>query len=122
LNPLEGRTGWITGASRGIGRATSVEAARQGTRLILTARSLDGLKDTAHEIEQGGGIPPALVLCDVADLDQLNSAFKEVRTHSQQLDFVVNNAGILRDALLGMRPMHSCESCDPILARGVRRS
>ena len=99
---LEGNTGWITGASRGIGRATAIEAARQGAALILTARSLQGLEDTAVEIERAGGMRPKLVVCDVADQSSLKSAFKELHSHSKKLDFVVNNAGVLRDAMLGM--------------------
>jgi 3-oxoacyl-[acyl-carrier protein] reductase len=102
LNLLEGRGGWITGASRGIGRATALEAARQGAALILSARSLDGLEETAREIERAGGPCPALVACDVADQNSLKSAFQEVHRRAKTLDFVVNNAGILRDAMLGM--------------------
>lgn len=99
---LEGCTGWITGASRGIGQATSLEAARQGASLILTARSVQGLEETAQRIESGGGIRPKIVACDVADQNSLKQAFKEVQGHTKKLDFVVNNAGILRDAILGM--------------------
>jgi len=99
---LEGRTGWITGASRGIGRATALEAARHGATVLLTARSLRGLKDIADEITRIGGAPPKLVPCDVSDEASLKQAFREVHGHTKRLDFVVNNAGILRDALLGM--------------------
>jgi 3-oxoacyl-[acyl-carrier protein] reductase len=102
LKLLEGSTGWITGASRGIGRATAIEAARQGAALILTARSLEGLEGTAIESERAGGMRPKLVVCDVADQGSLKSAFKELHSHSKKLDFVVNNAGVLRDAMLGM--------------------
>jgi 3-oxoacyl-[acyl-carrier protein] reductase len=99
---LDGCIGWITGASRGIGRATAVEAARQGASLILTARSVEGLEETASEIEKASGMRPKLVACDVADMNSLKTAFKEVQTHTKQLDFLVNNAGILHDAMLGM--------------------
>jgi 3-oxoacyl-[acyl-carrier protein] reductase len=102
LNLLEASDGWITGASRGIGRATAVEAARQGASLILSARTLAGLEDTAREIERAGGIRPTLVVCDVADDASLKAAFKEVRQRVKKLDFVVNNAGVMRDAMLGM--------------------
>ena len=99
---LAGSIGWITGASRGIGRAVALQAARQGASLILTARSLDGLNQVAEEIRGIGGKAPEIVACDVADRDALKSAFKEVHRHAKSLDFVVNNAGILRDALIGM--------------------
>jgi 3-oxoacyl-[acyl-carrier protein] reductase len=99
---LEGCSGWITGASRGIGRATAIEAARQGASLILTARSFEGLQDTAGEVESVGGAKPKLIVCDVADENALKSAFREVQAYTKKLDFLVNNAGILQDALIGM--------------------
>jgi 3-oxoacyl-[acyl-carrier protein] reductase len=92
----------ITGASRGIGRATAIEAARQGGSLILTARSEEGLAETAQEIKSTGAAVPKLIVCDVADEAALKSAFREVRAYTNKLDFVVNNAGILRDAIIGM--------------------
>jgi 3-oxoacyl-[acyl-carrier protein] reductase len=99
---MEGCSGWITGASRGIGRATAIEAARQGSSLILTARSHEGLAETAQEIESAGVAKPKLIVCDIADEAALKSAFREVQAHTKKLDFVVNNAGILRDAIIGM--------------------
>jgi 3-oxoacyl-[acyl-carrier protein] reductase len=102
LSLLEGCTGWITGASRGIGRATAIEAATQGASLILSARTRERLEEVAGEIERAGWAVPKLVLCDVADGDSLKRAFREVHGLTKRLDFVVNNAGILRDALLGM--------------------
>jgi 3-oxoacyl-[acyl-carrier protein] reductase len=102
LKLLEGHLGWITGASRGIGRATAVEAARQGATLILTARGRDGLEETAREIESGGGPSPTLMVCDVADNAALKSTFRQVQAFTKRLDFLVNNAGILRDAIIGM--------------------
>jgi 3-oxoacyl-[acyl-carrier protein] reductase len=102
LKLLDGCTGWITGASRGIGRATAIEAARQGARVILTARTREGLEEVAGAIEQAGGAPATLVPCDVADDASLKAAFRVVHGHTKRLDFLVNNAGILRDALMGM--------------------
>jgi len=102
LKLLEARLGWITGASRGIGRATAVEAARNGATLILTARSQDGLLETAKQVESAGGTSPQLIRCNVADEEELKTAFKAVHSFSRKLDFLVNNAGILRDAIIGM--------------------
>jgi 3-oxoacyl-[acyl-carrier protein] reductase len=99
---LQGRVGWITGASRGIGRATAIEATRQGARLILLARSREGLEQTAREIETLGGAVPKIIVCDLSDEAALKGAFREVHEHTKQLDFLVNNAGILRDAVIGM--------------------
>jgi 3-oxoacyl-[acyl-carrier protein] reductase len=99
---LEGCLGWITGASRGIGRATAVEAGRQGAELILMARSWEGLEETARQIESAGGAKPKLIVCDIADEAALKAAFREVQVYTKKLDFLVNNAGILQDAIIGM--------------------
>ncbi len=99
---LEDRVGWITGASRGIGKATALEAGRLGARLILLARSREGLEETALSVEKEGGVRPQIIVCDIADESSLKGAFHEVQSHTKRLDFLVNNAGILRDALLGM--------------------
>jgi 3-oxoacyl-[acyl-carrier protein] reductase len=56
----------------------------------------------SDEIADAGGVPPVLLVCDLTDDASLKRAFKEVHAHAPKLDFVVNNAGILRDALLGM--------------------
>lgn len=102
MNLLQDRVGWITGASRGIGKATALEAGRLGARLILLARSREALEETALAVEKEGGVRPHIIVCDLADESSLKAAFREVRDHTKQLDFLVNNAGILRDAVLGM--------------------
>jgi 3-oxoacyl-[acyl-carrier protein] reductase len=102
LKLLQDRVGWITGASRGIGKATALEAARQGAHLILLARSREGLEETAHEVEKEGGFRPQITVCDIADESSLKGAFREIHDCTKQLDFLVNNAGILRDAVIGM--------------------
>ena len=99
---LEDRVGWITGASRGIGKATALEAGRLGAHLILLARSREGLEETALSVEKEGGVRPQIIVCDIADESSLKGAFQQVQSHTKRLDFLVNNAGILRDALLGM--------------------
>ncbi len=79
-----------------------MEAARHGATLILTARGQEGLQETAREIESTGGSTPKIIACDLADDSALKSAFQQVHSFTKKLDFVVNNAGILRDAILGM--------------------
>jgi 3-oxoacyl-[acyl-carrier protein] reductase len=99
---LRGRVGWITGASRGIGRAAAIEATRHGARLILLARSQERLEETARRVEKEGGVQPKIIVCDLSDETALKAAFRDVHEYTRQLDFLVNNAGILRDAMIGM--------------------
>lgn len=99
---LEGKVALVTGASRGIGRATAVELARQGAKLILNARRAESLATTAAGIEALHAPKPVILAYDVADLSKVKDAFSFVQKELKQLDILVNNAGVLEDALLGM--------------------
>jgi len=78
----------ITGAGRGIGRATAVELAKRGYRLALVARNLDGLNETASLV---GG---ALVLAaDVSRNAEVEQVVRNVFEHFGRVDVLVNNAG-----------------------------
>jgi 3-oxoacyl-[acyl-carrier protein] reductase len=99
---LTGKTIWITGASRGIGRATALACAQHGATLLLSARTEKSLELTAQEIHAATGQIAHLVPFDVCDAASIKSAFQQVHREFKQLDGLVNNAGILRDALIGM--------------------
>lgn len=81
----------ITGASAGIGRATAREFAKNGARIALLARGLDGLEAAKREIEELGG--KALILqTDVADAAQIESAAAQVQETFGAIDIWINNA------------------------------
>lgn len=101
---LGGKTVWVTGASRGIGRATAIEAAKAGARLILSARSQEALADTANRICALKLEPPLVVLMDVADPQRIKAAFKQVHDNCKHLDVLVNNAAVQKNARIGMIP------------------
>ena len=81
----------ITGASAGVGRATVRKFARQGARIGLLARGMDGLKAAQREVEKLGG--QALMLpTDVANADQVEAAAQQVEAEFGGIDIWVNNA------------------------------
>jgi NAD(P)-dependent dehydrogenase (short-subunit alcohol dehydrogenase family) len=81
----------ITGASAGVGRATSREFARRGARLGLIARDRERLAATAGEVERLGG--QALVLPgDVSDAAQIEEAAATVEARFGPIDVWINNA------------------------------
>ena len=95
-----GRVAFVTGASRGIGRAVAVALATAGARVAFCYSSDDvGAKETEGAIEQIGGEALA-VRADVADADSVNDAFSEVEGALGPVELLVNNAGITRDGLL----------------------
>jgi 3-oxoacyl-[acyl-carrier protein] reductase len=98
---LEGRVVWITGASRGIGREVALYCAKLGASLALAARTEDNLAAT-HEALAALGAKSLLLGYDVADATQTKEAAKRISQHFGALHGMVNNAGVLKDALLGM--------------------
>jgi len=94
----------VTGASQGIGRATSLALAAAGARVIVAARNREKLAAVAQEIEAAGGQALAVGM-DVADAEQVKAGFRQGLEKFGRLDILVNNAAITRDGLaLRMRP------------------
>jgi len=91
---LTGKVVLVTGASRGIGYAASVEAARRGAHVVAVARTVGGLEELDDAIQEVGG-SSTLVPFDLRDgdaIDRLGAAIFERWGH---LDGLVANAGIL---------------------------
>ncbi|GLC87806.1 SDR family NAD(P)-dependent oxidoreductase [Lysinibacillus piscis] len=91
----------ITGATRGIGYATAKQAAMQGWIVILNGRDEACLAEVKEELEKYGATIHTLSY-DVCDIDAIKKAFMWIKKNVGKLDAIVNNAGILDDALLGM--------------------
>jgi 3-oxoacyl-[acyl-carrier protein] reductase len=99
---LQGKVVWITGASRGIGQAIAVEYARLGAQTVLVARSAAHLADTERLITEAGGMAPLNLDYDITDPKAVAAAFSAVHRQFKRLDVLVNNAGLMQDALIGM--------------------
>jgi len=95
---LKDRVALVTGASRGIGRATCLALASAGARVIAAARNREKLAAVVQEIEAAGGQALAVVM-DVADAGQVKAGFRQGVERFGRLDILVNNAGITRDGL-----------------------
>jgi 3-oxoacyl-[acyl-carrier protein] reductase len=95
---LTSRVALVTGASRGIGRATALALARQGAIVVAAARG-DNARPVAEEIVTAGGRAQALTL-DVTDRAAVDAALSGVLEQHGRIDVLVSNAGITRDQLL----------------------
>ncbi len=90
---FRGKTAFVTGAARGIGRATALAFARAGARVALADLSGDGLHETARLIDAAGG--EALTLtCDVTNEDDVQAAVDRTVERFGSLDAAFNNAGV----------------------------
>jgi len=95
---LEGRTALITGAGRGIGRATAVRLGREGARIAINYKgNAAAAEEAKHLVEQAGGAA-ILVRGDVAADGAAEEVVKAALAFGGgRLDILVNNAGITRD-------------------------
>ena len=95
-----GRIAFVTGASRGIGRAIAVALGTAGHRVAFCYSSDHaGAKDTQAAVE-ATGVDACAVQADVADADSVDQAFTEIEGSLGPVELLVNNAGITRDGLV----------------------
>ena len=89
---LTGKTAFVTGASRGIGRVIAAAFAGAGADVALVARSEDGLKETARQVTDQGR-EAIIIPADVTQEETVNAAVDEAISRLGHLDIIVNNAG-----------------------------
>jgi 3-hydroxybutyrate dehydrogenase len=87
------RIALVTGAGRGIGRATAIALAAVGTPVVAAARSADELDDVVSEIAAAGG-EAAAIACDLTDRAQSTALIHRAASVFGPIDILVNNAGI----------------------------
>jgi NAD(P)-dependent dehydrogenase (short-subunit alcohol dehydrogenase family) len=90
--PLEGRVSLVTGAGRGIGRATAIALHQAGSAVVLGARTESQLDEVAEQVKDEGGQALAAYL-DVTDLDSVRNWVGAAMDRFGRIDVLVNNAG-----------------------------
>jgi 3-hydroxybutyrate dehydrogenase len=89
---IAGKRALVTGASRGIGRATALALAQAGVDVALAARGTDELDQVAAEIAEIGR-NAVVISCDVSDVAQVQRMVETAHAQLGGIDILVNNAG-----------------------------
>jgi len=89
---LAGKVAIVTGASRGIGRAISIAFAQEAATIVLAARSMPKLQETAELVQQAGG-KAEIIITDLLRDESIKNLIREVGDKLGRLDILVNNAG-----------------------------
>ena len=101
-NMLEGKVVLVTGASRGIGKATALLAAQNHAKVII---NYNNSKDKATELVETitkQGFHATMIKADVSKEDEVKLMFKTIKDEHSRIDVLVNNAGIMINNLLMM--------------------
>jgi NAD(P)-dependent dehydrogenase (short-subunit alcohol dehydrogenase family) len=93
--PLQDKIALITGASRGIGRASALALAKAGAHVVAVARTEGGLTELDDEIRAASGQSATLVPLDIADGDALDQLGLALHQRFGRLDVLVHAAAIL---------------------------
>ena len=125
MTTLRGKTLFITGASRGIGKAIAIRAARDGANLVIAAKSsaphpkLPGtIHSAAEEVERAGGHALA-VPCDIRDEEQVRAAVTKAVERFGGIDVLVNNASAIHLADTANTPMKRFDLMFGVNVRGT---
>lgn len=102
MRDLDGKVALVTGASRGIGRASALALAARGARVAINYREdKDGAASTLDAIASAGG-EAIIVRADVTVAEDVDALFAEVASAFGGPDIVVANAGATRDGVLAL--------------------
>lgn len=117
LFDLTGKVAVITGATKGIGRATAQAMAAHGASVVISSRRLDACEDVAEEIRATGASAHA-VACNISYKDQLETLVAESRRAFGKIDILVCNAAI--NPYYGPLSEIPDEAFDKIMGSNVR--
>lgn len=122
---LAGRTVFITGASRGIGRAIALRCARDGARVVITGKTdaphptLSGtIHSVAAEVHAAGGEALAIQL-DVRDQDAVSTAVEQAARRFGGIDVLVNNASAISLTSTAATPLKRWDLMHQVNVRGT---
>ncbi len=113
---LAAKVAIVTGAGRGIGRAISIALGAEGATVVLAARSLEKLQETAQQVTKAGG-QALIVLTELTEEQSIRNLVKVTREKCGRLDILINNAGVAHLAKLEETSTEDWQHCLWVNAR-----
>ena len=93
---LSGKVALITGANSGIGYETAKALAEKGTHVVMACRNMDKAEQAKSDIRQSvSNGELTIIQLDLADLDSVKSFTEKFKAEYSQLDYLINNAGVM---------------------------
>lgn len=95
---LKGKVAIVTGGNSGVGAATALLLAKEGAKVVISARREAQLIEVANEIKEAGG-EVLIVVTDIAKTDDVKNLISKTVEAFGKVDILVNNAGVLEEGL-----------------------
>jgi len=118
MGKLDGKVAVITGSARGIGKADALLFAKEGACVVISDVDREPLVETAKEIEDAGG-KVAWCITDVTKPEDTDKLMSTAVDKFGDLNILVNNAGISRDALIHRMTDTQWDMCVDIILKGT---
>jgi len=99
---LSGKTAFITGASRGIGKSIAELFAQEGCNLVMIARNSEQLMELQNSLEDKHKIASHIYEVDIRNVKSLKDVFQDIYEKNIYPEILVNNAGVMVDSTLQM--------------------
>ncbi|MCF0148804.1 MAG: SDR family oxidoreductase [Clostridium sp.] len=100
---LKGKVAIVTGGNSGVGAATALLFAKEGAKVVISARREAQLIDVANKIKEAGG-EVLTVVADISNTDSVKNLIAKTVEVFGKIDVLVNNAGVLEE---GLKPIES---------------
>ena len=113
---LAGKVAIVTGASRGIGKAISLVFAKEAATVVIAARAIDKMNETARLVTAAGG-KAQIIPTELTDENSIKNLVKATGERFGRLDILINNAGITHSAKLQETLTEDYDRCMSINAR-----
>ena len=108
MGRLQDKVAIITGGNSGVGAATAIMFAKEGAKVVISARRKPQLEEVAQKIKDAGG-EVLQVVCDISKTEDADMLIEKTIENFGKVDILINSAGVLEE---GLKPIDRVEDAD----------